>query len=289
MDKVQRVNVLGVGISAIDPPTALDYMVHWIESQQRHYVCVCAVHTVMECQEDPELRAMVNGASLCVPDGMPLVWIARLTGQRHVGRVYGPDLMLSFCELAAQRGYRNYLLGGIEGRPEALAQQLTIRFPDLSVVGMRPTPERPLPPAENEDVIAEINRVAPDVVWVGIGTPFQDRWIAQNRDRLAAPILVAVGAAFDINSGVVRQAPHWMQRTGLEWLFRFLQEPRRLWRRYLLGNPLFVAKLISQRLGLRQYDLPSKDPTPPPACVPESPSLVSSDLAIAEPEPRMQR
>lgn len=289
MDKVRRFNVLGVGISAIDPPTALDHMIHWIESKQRHYVCVCAVHTVMECQDDQALRAMINGASLVVPDGMPLVWIARLNGQRNVERVYGPDLMLSFCQVAAQRGYTNYLLGGAKGQPEVLAQQLTSEFPGLSIIGMHATPRRPLPEAENDAVIQEINRLNPDVVWVGTGTAFQDRWIAENRAYLNAPVLIGVGAAFDMHSGLVRQAPHWMQRVGLEWLFRLIQEPRRLWRRYLLGNPLFIAKLIIQRLGFRKYDLPSLDPLPSLAYGPQSPSTVSSDLAIAEPEPHMQR
>jgi N-acetylglucosaminyldiphosphoundecaprenol N-acetyl-beta-D-mannosaminyltransferase len=252
---IPRVNVLGVGISAIDPPAALDLMSKWMRDRERHYVCVCAVHIVMECQHDAALRSIVNHASLAVPDGMPLVWVSRLSGQRQVQRVYGPDLMLSLCELSAQRGYKSYLLGGAPGQPETVAGQLTARFPGLTVVGTHATPIRPLPSTENEAVIEEIGRLKPDVVWVGTGTPNQERWMAHNRARIDAPLLIGVGAAFDFHSGAVRQAPDWMQRLGLEWAFRLTQEPKRLWRRYLLGNPAFVGRLLIQRLGLRRYDL----------------------------------
>lgn len=257
--EVQRINILGVGISAIDPSSTIDLMVHWIESGERHSVNVCAVHVVMECQDDPELRAMVNRASLAVPDGMPLVWVARMLGLPQVERVYGPDLMLSFCDLAAQHGYTNYLLGGAPGQPEVLTQRLTDRFQGLSIVGTHATPIRPIPPDENDAIIEEINEINPDVVWVGTGAPLQEQWIAENRDRLRGPVLIGVGAAFDMHSGVVPQAPPKMQQYGLEWLFRFAQEPGRLWRRYLLGNPRFMAGLLGQRLGLREYELPARD------------------------------
>jgi N-acetylglucosaminyldiphosphoundecaprenol N-acetyl-beta-D-mannosaminyltransferase len=282
---VQRVNILGVGISAIDPQSTLDVMARWIDSGQRHYICVCAVHTVMECQDDPELRGMVNRASLAVPDGMPLVWVSRLAGQSQVDRVYGPDLMMSFCDLAAQQGYSNYFLGGAVGQPKTLAKRLTARFPGLSIAGMSPTPKRPLPRAENEDVIEEINRADPDVVWVGMGTGYQERWVAENRGRLNAPILIGVGAAFDMHSGMVRQAPHWMQSVGLEWFFRLLQEPGRLWRRYLLGNPLFVARLIAQRFGWRRYRLNGQVSVASAPRVPQQPGVPSTDMVSTEPKP----
>jgi N-acetylglucosaminyldiphosphoundecaprenol N-acetyl-beta-D-mannosaminyltransferase len=265
---VQRINVLGTGISAITPRTALESMLGWIEAGQRHYVCVCAVHTVMECQQDPELQAMVNRAALAVPDGMPLVWLAHLDGQRHVRRVYGPDLMLSFCQVAADKGYSSYLLGGAPGQPEALARKLADHFPGLTILSTHATPNRPLAPDENEAVIEEINRIDPDVVWVGMGTRFQERWMAENRDRLKARVLVGVGAAFDMHSNKVHQAPAWMQGAGLEWLFRLVQEPRRLWRRYLVGNPLFVLKVAGQRLGLRTYAMTGQAPKPAPGNIP---------------------
>ncbi len=257
---IHKTNVLGTGISALTPQVALASISDWIETRQKHYVCVCAVHTIMECQRDPQLQAMVNGAALATPDGMPLVWLAHLDGQHHVSRVYGPDLMLSFCQLSARRGYTNYLLGGAPGQPEELAHQLEARFPGLRIVGSHATPRRPLPADENQAVLDEINRLDPDVVWVGLGTGFQERWMAENRAQLNARVLVGVGAAFDMHSQKVRQAPAWMQRAGLEWLFRLLQEPRRLWRRYLVGNPLFVWKVAGQKLGLQQYSLPGLVP-----------------------------
>ena len=250
-----QVNILGVGISAVDLATTMEHMAGWIEAGERHYVCACAVHVVIECQGDPTLRALVNRAGLAVPDGMPLAWIARLSGQRHTRRVYGPDLMLAFCQIAAQRGYSIFLLGGVPGQPEALAVRLAARFPGLRVVGTFATPHRPLPADENDRAIQAINRAAPDVVWVGMGAPFQERWMGDNRAQLEAPVLVGVGAAFDMHTGRVRQAPHWMQQTGLEWLFRLTQEPGRLWRRYLLGNPLFVWRVLGQRLGLKKYEI----------------------------------
>lgn len=250
---VIKFDVLGVGISAVDPPFVLNRMARWIESREQHYICVCATHIVMECQNDPGLQAMVNQASLAVPDGMPLVWIAHLMGLRHVSRVYGPDLMLSFCELAARKGYSNYLLGGAAGQPEVLAERLTGRMPGLVIAGSHPTPIRPLAPEENTLVIDKVNEAHPDVVWVGMGAPYQERWMAENRARLQAPILIGVGAAFDVHSGLVRQAAGWMQRAGLEWFFRLVQEPRRLWRRYLVGNPLFVARFLRQQLGLLRH------------------------------------
>jgi N-acetylglucosaminyldiphosphoundecaprenol N-acetyl-beta-D-mannosaminyltransferase len=252
---VRRINVLGVGISATDPRTTLDQIVEWIETGQKQYVCVCAVHTVMECQHDLELRDMVNSAGLAVPDGMPLVWISHMSGQPAVRRVYGPDLMLAFCQLAAHRGYRSYFLGGAQGQPEILAEKLTARFPGLAIDGLRATPNRPVPKADNEAIIQDINRANPDVVWVGMGTGFQERWMAVNRSRLNAPVLIGVGAAFDMHSGWVPQAPKWMQNAGLEWLFRLSREPRRLWRRYLVGNSQFVLRYGAQHVGLVHYSM----------------------------------
>jgi N-acetylglucosaminyldiphosphoundecaprenol N-acetyl-beta-D-mannosaminyltransferase len=288
---MKRINVLGVGISAITPDRALESIAGWVESGERHYVCVCAVHTVMECQRDPELRRMINRASLAVPDGMPLVWISRLKGQPQVRRVYGPDLMLSFCELAARRGYTNYLLGGVVGQPEILGQRLLERFPNLLIAGGAPTPARPLSPVDNDEIIEAINRVGPDVVWVGMGTGYQERWIAQNRHRLRAPVLIGVGAAFDMHSKRVRQAPAWMQRTGLEWFFRLLQEPLRLWRRYLLGNPLFVYRLLVQQMGFRDYPEPEEPAGALPVPVTRRSMPTFADLPLPEkvPEPGLPR
>jgi N-acetylglucosaminyldiphosphoundecaprenol N-acetyl-beta-D-mannosaminyltransferase len=213
----------------------------------------------MECQRDPCIRQAVNGAGLAAPDGMPLVWLSRARSGRPVSRVYGPDLLLSSCQLSVERGYSHYFYGGDAGVPELLASRLQAKFPGLKVAGVYSPPFRPLSPAESVEVVDRINEAGPDLVWVGLGTPKQDLWMAEYRPRLAAPVLVGVGAAFNFHTGLIPQAPAWMQRCGLEWLFRLIQEPGRLWYRYLVYNPWFVLLLAGQALGLKQYTLPDGD------------------------------
>jgi N-acetylglucosaminyldiphosphoundecaprenol N-acetyl-beta-D-mannosaminyltransferase len=202
---------------------------------------------VIESQRDPELLAIHNASGLTTPDGMPLVWCARWAGAKHVGRVYGPDLMLALCARAAERGWRSFFYGGAEGVPELLAAQLSERFPGLPVAGSHSPPFRPLTVEEGEAVVDRINAAEPDIVWVGLSTPKQERWMAQYRTMLTAPVLIAVGAAFDIHAGLLPQAPRWMQRSGLEWLYRVFREPKRLWRRYLANNPRFLLAIARRR------------------------------------------
>ena len=255
MSRLPRVNILGVGISAITMPQVLDHISAWIDHRAREYVSVCTVHTVMECQKDVVMRRAVNSAALATPDGMPLVWLGRARSGVKVSRVYGPDLMLALCELSIERGYSHYFYGGAEGVPALLAARLQKRFPGLNVTGTYSPPYRPLAAAEDAHIVEQINRAAPDLVWVGLGTPQQDLWMASHRDRLSAPVLIGVGAAFDFHTGRIPQAPKWMQNNGLEWLFRLVQEPRRLWYRYLVYNPLFVGLVLLQALGLKRYSL----------------------------------
>jgi N-acetylglucosaminyldiphosphoundecaprenol N-acetyl-beta-D-mannosaminyltransferase len=253
----QRVNVLGVGVNPVSQAQALATIEGWIAAKDRQYVCVSGIHGVMESQRDEELRAIHNAAGMVVPDGMPLVWLSRMQGFRQVERVYGPDLLLSCCDRSLSRGYRHFFYGGGPGVPELLIGRLQARFPGLQVAGSYSPPFRVLTPAEDRDVVDRINGVQPDIVWVGLSTPKQERWMAQHRGQLTAPVFVGVGAAFDFHAGLKRQAPRWMQRSGLEWMFRLLTEPRRLWRRYLRNNPLFVCYIVLQGLGLRRYDIPS--------------------------------
>ena len=227
----------------------------WMRRRERHYVCVTSVHGVMECQRDPELRGIFNGSGLTTPDGMPLVWLGRLAGFRHMDRVYGPDLMLALCERSAERGYRHFFYGGASGVPDRLSERLRRRMPELKVVGTHSPPFRPLTAAEREEALGMINGARPDVIWVGLSTPKQERWMAANAARLEAPVVIGVGAAFDFLSGGVRQAPRWLQRSGLEWLFRLGQEPRRLWRRYLINNPLFLVNVLLQWTGVRRWEV----------------------------------
>ncbi len=253
---LQRTNILGVGVSAINMQQALDQMVCWIEQRGRVYIVVAPVHTVMESQFSADYRQLLNQADMITPDGMPLVFLSRWLGQPHVRRVYGPDVMLNFSRLSADRGFRHFYYGGAEGIPDLLAETLTAKFPGLQVVGTYSPPFRPLTLEEDQAIIDMINAANPDVVWIGLGCPKQDIWMAQHRDKLNAPILIGVGAAFDFLSGQKSQAPRWMMRYSLEWLYRLLQEPRRLWRRYLLCNPLFILLVLLQLAGLRRVPLP---------------------------------
>jgi N-acetylglucosaminyldiphosphoundecaprenol N-acetyl-beta-D-mannosaminyltransferase len=246
---IARINILGVEVSAINMEVALRTIEAWIVHREPHYVCVTGVHGIMESQRDEEVRCMHNAAGLVTPDGMPLVWLSRLMGFRHVERVYGPDLMLAVCAYSLKQGYRHFFYGGAPGVPERLAIQLQSRFDGLQVSGVYSPPFRPLTPEEDQAVVERINATTADILWVGISTPKQERWMAEHVTRLNTPVIIGVGAAFDFLAGLKRQAPHWMQRSGLEWLFRLLTEPRRLGRRYLMNNPWFLWLILRQFLG----------------------------------------
>jgi N-acetylglucosaminyldiphosphoundecaprenol N-acetyl-beta-D-mannosaminyltransferase len=242
--------VLGVPLALTDYEATLDWIDAAVAARHRGYVCVAAVHTVMACQDDPELRAAVRGADFTVPDGQPLVWALNALGHRLSDRVYGPDLMERACERAARTGQRFYLYGGRnQGALVELARMLRLRHPNLQIAGGYAPPFRELTAAEEAAAVADIERCRPDVVWVGIGVPKQEKWMARMRDRLTVPVLIGVGAAFDFHAGLIPQAPGWMQRLGLEWAFRLAQEPRRLWRRYLRYNPRFVAGFAREYVG----------------------------------------
>ena len=250
-----RTNVLGVGISLINMRMALDTLDGWVANRERQYVSVCTVHTVMECQRDEDLKRIVNSAGMTTPDGMPLVWLSRLGGHRFVSRVYGPDLMLAEMAASTQRGHRHFFYGGREGVAPKLAEVMRRRFPGTRVAGTFTPPVGKAQDLCNPQTAALINQAAPDIVWVGVSSPKQEFWMSCMRPLLDAPVLIGVGAAFDFHAGSQAQAPAWMQRSGLEWLFRLAHEPRRLWRRYLVDNPWFLYELARQKLGLKRYPL----------------------------------
>jgi N-acetylglucosaminyldiphosphoundecaprenol N-acetyl-beta-D-mannosaminyltransferase len=254
-DDVPRINVLGVGVSALTMARAIRVVDGWIARGEHHYVCVTGVHGVMESQRDAALRDIHNAAGLVTPDGMPLVWLGRLKGQRWIERVYGPDLMRELCIHSVSRGYRHFLYGGMAGVAERLADRLRARIPGLAIVGTATPPFRPLSFAEEEEIDRRINNAGPNIVWVGLSTPKQERWMSAHVGRLDAEVLIGVGAAFDFHAGLKKQAPRWMQRSGLEWLFRLSTEPRRLWRRYLVNNPRFLWGIALQGLGVTRYEL----------------------------------
>ena len=249
--ELPRVDVLGVGINAITMRTAVDEITQWVESRAQHYVCVTGVHGVMESQSDPDLLEIHNRSGLTTPDGMPMVWAARWAGVDEVERVYGPDLMLEVCSRAARRGWTSYFYGGRHGVPEMLASRLSQRFPGLEIVGTHSPPFRELSAEEDGLTVDQINHADPDLVWVGLSTPKQERWMASHLGKLRAPVLVGVGAAFDIHAGLLPQAPPWIQRSGLEWAYRLYREPRRLWRRYLKNNPRFLVRVVTSPPRLR--------------------------------------
>ena len=242
-----RVDVLGVHVSAVSMAEAVTEIERWVTEDQRRYVCVTGVHGVMESRRDPTLQRIHNDSGLTTPDGMPLVWCARAAGFGGVERVYGPDLMLEVCRAGVQAGWRHYFYGGAPGVAEQLADRLSRRFEGLAVAGTWCPPYRELRDDEVDEVVARVNASGADIVWVGLSTPKQERWMAAFRERLAAPVLLGVGAAFDFHAGRVRQAPALLQRAGLEWAFRLAVEPGRLWRRYLRNNPAFVAAIVRRR------------------------------------------
>lgn len=233
-------------------PMAVAQIAGWIERGERQYVCVTGVHGVMESQRDPALAGIHNASGLTTPDGMPMVWAGRAAGAAHMDRVYGPDLMLEVLAVAHQRGWSSFFYGGAPDVPAELARHLQRRFPDLAVAGWHSPPFRPLTAEEDAAEVAAINAAKPTLVWVGLSTPKQERWMAAHRDRLDAAVLLGVGAAFDLHAQRLPQAPRWMQRSGLEWLFRLCKEPRRLWRRYLGNNPRFVWAILRRRPVLRR-------------------------------------
>lgn len=255
MTSPTRFNVLGVGVSALTLEQARDLVVGARGQTRRGYICACTVHMIGESRRDAAYRRILNESLLTTPDGMPLVWLARHHGHRDVTRVYGPDLLLAVCAAGRTAGLRHFFYGGAPGVADELRVRLTARFPGLHVVGTHSPPYRPLTAEEFANLQTTIAATRPDVIWVGLGTPKQDRFMAAHWRELDAAVLIGVGAAFDFHSGRVRQAPHWMQRSGLEWLFRLATEPRRLASRYLVHNPMFVLRTFAQLTGLKKYPL----------------------------------
>jgi len=249
---IARVNVLGVGISALNLTSAREAMAGAIKRKAPGYICVTGVHGVTEAQNDERFRAVLNAAFLCTPDGIPMVWMGKLQGHRQMGRVYGPDLMLEMCALP---GCRHFLYGGSNGTVHLLKKRLEVLVPGVQIVGVYEPPWRPLNPEEEKELFTLVKQSQPDIFWVGLSTPKQEKFMAAYLPKLATTLMVGVGAAFDIHSGRLKQAPRWMQRSGLEWFYRLCQEPRRLWRRYLANNPRFLFWAACQLLRLKKFTL----------------------------------
>jgi len=235
-----RINLLGVSIDAQPFAAAVTRILGAAADGTRlrgHFV---TVHSLVAATSDATLREVFGTAEMACTDGMPLVWLGRRQGIADAERCAGPDVMLAVCDQGRTRGLRHYFLGGAPGTAELLAKRLAARYPGLQVVGSAAPPFRPPTPAEDAALCAEIDAATPNVLWVGLGSPKQDFWAADHQARLRAPVVLAVGAAFDFHSGRLRRAPRWMQRLGLEWLFRLAAEPRRLAGRYVSTNARFL-------------------------------------------------
>jgi len=248
-----RANILGVGVHAINLPLALEVIEAAVAAGRKGYVCVTGVHGVMEAQKDVDLKGILNGSFLTTPDGMPTVWMGRSQGFSQMGRVYGPDLMLEICRLSVQGGHTHFLFGGRPGVAEHLRSELSRRFPGLRVVGTFTPPFRDLNSAEDAELLSAVANCKPDFFWVGLSTPKQERFMARYLNRLDTTLMLGVGAAFDVHTGRILDAPDWVKKAGLQWFHRLCQEPRRLGKRYLIKNPQFICHILLQYAGLKTY------------------------------------
>jgi N-acetylglucosaminyldiphosphoundecaprenol N-acetyl-beta-D-mannosaminyltransferase len=245
--------VLGVRVNAVQIPDVIAQLEYWIaERYLCHFVAVTGMHGVTEAQHDRIFKQILNSADLVVPDGMPLVWLGRHYGHPLQRRVYGPELMQKFCSTTGSK-YRHFFYGGMPGVAALIGRILQRRY-GINVAGSHSPPFRPLSNKEDEEIILLINATKPDVLWIGLSTPKQERWMYDHRPKLQVPAVLGVGAAFDFIGGRSRQAPRWMREHGLEWSFRLLQEPRRLWRRYLIYGSEFACRIALELLSLRRFD-----------------------------------
>ena len=259
VNRCKRANVLGIGIDAVNMEQALDIIARELQQQRKGYVCLTGVHGVMEAQRDRALATIYAGATLAAPDGMPTVWMGRQQGFREMQRVAGPDLMLEVLNQKAFRGYSHFLCGGKNGVAPELRESLIARFPGVKIAGVFTPPFGPMSPAEEMEFVDMVNRLQPDIVWVGISTPKQEHFMARYLPLLDTTLMFGVGAAFDFHTGRITDCADWIKRAGLQWLDRLVQDPKHLWKRYLRNNPPFLFYSFLQLTGLKIYSL-----QPPP-------------------------
>lgn len=253
MTKWESFKILGVNVAAVRISDVIRQMDEWIEEKSfGHYIAVTNTHVVTESWLNPEYRKVLNTADFVVPDGMPLVWLARLGGHPLKRRVYGPELMETFFKEMGQR-HRHFIYGGKPGIPERLMDNLSESYPGIQFAGSYSPPFRQLTDDEDREIVDMINDLEPDVVWVGLGAPKQEKWMYDHRNELRVPLMVGVGAAFDFLAGVKSQAPSLFRENGFEWLWRLMSEPRRLWRRYLLYGPLFIGLVTLEKMRILKF------------------------------------
>ncbi len=251
----RRANVLGIGVDAIDMRMATENIFSALENNRKGYVCVTGVHGVIESQTNENLKQIINDSLLTTPDGMPTVWVGRWQGHKQMRRVYGPDLMLEVCRASVEKGYRHFFYGGNTGVAEELADNLTKLFPGIEIAGTYTPPFRPLD-ANEEIALAETVRICqPDIFWVGLSTPKQEKFMAEYIGKLDTKIMLGVGAAFDVHTDRMTDSPEWIKNLGMQWFHRLIQEPRRLGKRYGVIVPTFIYKVLLQFIGAKKYRL----------------------------------
>lgn len=238
--------ILGVQTDAQSFKEAITTLLHWANESTPRYVSTCPVYTLMMCRENPAVMQAVNNADMVTADGMPIVWVQHRRGQIQAERVYGPDVMQALCARTAESPIKHYFWGGLPGVADLLVSRLQSQYLNLQITGTYSPPIGPVGAAPDPEVVRRLNDSGADIIWVGLGSPKQDLWMQLYRPVLKAHLLIGVGAAFDMLAGVKSQAPRWMQRSGLEWVFRLAQEPRRLGRRYIVYNPLFVWHVLRE-------------------------------------------
>jgi N-acetylglucosaminyldiphosphoundecaprenol N-acetyl-beta-D-mannosaminyltransferase len=254
----EQVNVLGVGVHAVDMQRTALILERQIRERTKGYVCVAGVHGIMEAQRDPSLKSIFAEALLVVPDGMPTVWMGHAQGFPAMQRVFGADLMVEIIGGAAFRDCTHFFCGGEPGVGESLRGEMLRRFPWVKIAGTYSPPFRPMTSAEEGDLAEKVRSLQPDIIWMGLSTPKQERFMARYLAELDTKLMIGVGAAFLFHTGAIQDSPKWVKRTGLQWLHRLLQEPSRLWRRYLLNNPLFIVYVLLQIIGWKRYPLESE-------------------------------
>lgn len=249
VSQARRYDILRVNFDLIAYKVVMKAIDRWKQRGERHYIAISNPHSVLTCHRDEEMRQATAGADLTLPDGAGIILAAKLLGYPHNGRVTGPTLMLNLCDWGREKGYSHYFYGGEEGVPDRLASRLSDMYPGIAIAGTYCPPFRSLSHEEDQELVKRINSTKPDIVWVGLGAPKQEKWMAQHLERIDAPAMIGVGAAFDFHSGNVKWSPAWIRGLGLEWAYRLAQEPKRMWRRNL-DSPIFLAKVISQRLRM---------------------------------------
>ena len=240
MEELQHCEILKTNINVTNMSDTIKYIGGHLDDLRGKYICVSNVHTTVMSYENEEYRKIQNGAAMALPDGAPLSSYSRRKGYKQAQRVTGPDLMLELFAISKEKGYRHYFYGTTEETLQSMKEVLERDYPGIQIAGMYAPPFRALTPQEDAQIVAKINESRPDFIWIGLGAPKQEEWMYQHMGQLQG-VLIGVGAGFDYLAGYIKRAPRWMQRMSLEWLYRLLQDPKRLWRRYFTSNVKFIC------------------------------------------------